>query len=749
MILLKNIGSNAFKIRALARPSMFTKRSAKLKHAISRTATIIVVVVIIIIIAAGGYYALSLPKSSSTTSSSTTSATSGVTTTSTTTSSSSTGTAQIPTSITYETLSTIQFLDPQVSYDIYGASIEQNVYEPLLWFNGANGTAVIPWLAQNFSISNSGHTFTATLRSNIKFADGEVLNSSDIYFTYNRLLVMDGSAPLGHGTQASWIVQQLLNHNLSTTLCACSQTYGNGYVSAVLNENFVQMTGPLTFQLNIMNPNGALPFLLGNLWANIVAPDYVMAQDIALWNQSSLGYTLPYPTLSGNLTQQMTEYFDDYSATCNAGATPKGCAATYLDSSVSGSLGGTGPYTIQSVNTASSIVTLKSNPNYWGGPNGNIMAKIPTVVYKYVPDQTTREIDLKNAAATPGQAMVIDVASTNIYDVADRSTWLNQQKLQSSLSGVTIYGPYTQYATYFIPLDTNVSSPFGGFYSFQPFADLRLRQAFADSVNLSLIDQTVNNNLGQVANELEPPGIPPVGSYNASLPSGYSYSPDQVQSLLLSAMQTPLTHFNFENGTAAPSGLFNNTFGCPTLGAGNRCSSPVSQTVSLVYATGDSVDQSIMNQIAGTINNVSVTYNMGLTVDVTPLPCGQMTSEAFSGQVYAWAESCFGWFDDYPWSLDFLGPIASPGGIYTGPGGWNLAQMGTLWNQAQAASAAGNDSGVVAATNAMAALENKNVMDIWTFYPDIYMVMTSNVQGFYFNPGIYTTGEPQYFAALS
>jgi hypothetical protein len=29
------------------------------------------------------------------------------------------------------------------------------------------------------------------------------------------------------------------------------------------------------------------------------------------------------------------------------------------------------------------------------------------------------------------------------------------------------------------------------------------------------------------------------------------------------------------------------------------------------------------------------------------------------------------------------------------------------------------------------------------------MVMTSNVQGFYFNPAIYTTGEPQYFAALS
>jgi ABC-type transport system substrate-binding protein len=660
-----------------------------------------------------------------------------------------TPTGKIPTSITYETVSTIQFLDPQVSYDIYGASVEQNVYEPLLWFSGANGVNVVPWLAENYTISNGGHTFTADLRSGIKFADGETLNSSDIYFTYNRLLVMDGSAPIGHGTQASWIMQQLLDTSLSTTLCSCTQTYGTSYVQSVLAENFVTMLGPETVQLNIMHPNAALPYLLGNLWANIVAPDFVMSHDISLWSQSSLGYTLPYPTLNGNLTQKMDEYFQDYSATCNAGATPKGCAATYLDSSTGGSQAGTGPYTIQSVDTATNMINLQANPNYWGGPNDTVHAQIPSVTYKYVPDQTTREIDLRNAAAS-GQAMIIDVANTNIYDVANRTAWLDQGKLESSLTGVTIYGPYTQYATYFIPLDTNVTNPYTGtYYSFQPFADLRLRQAVADSVNLTLIDQQVNNNLGAVANEVEPPGIPPAGAYNSTLATSYSFSPDEVQSLLLSAMENPITNFNLENGTAAPPGMFNNAFGCTTLDSSNVCAHPTPQTISLVYAEGDTVDQAIMGQIAQTINNVSATYNMGLTVSTTPLPCGQMTTEAFSGQVYGWAEACFGWFDDYPWSLDFLGPILSPGGIYTGPGGWNLNQMGTYWTEAQQASATGNDAGVINATNAMAALGNKDVSDIWTFYPDIYMVMTSNVRGFYFNPGIYTTGEPQYFAALS
>jgi ABC-type transport system substrate-binding protein len=635
-------------------------------------------------------------------------------------------------------------------YDIYGSSIIPiNVNEPLLSYNGTDGITAVPLLAQSYTISSDGKTLTATLRSGIKFADGESLNSSAIYFTYNRVLVMDGSSPVTHGTQASWILQQLLNDSLSTTLCACTQVYGTSYANAVIAENFVQITGTLTFQLNIMQPNSALRYLLTHPVTDIVAPDYVMQHDLALWTQSSNGYTLPYPTLSGNVTQQMNEYFVDYQATCNSGVTPKGCAATYLDNSVDGSLAGTGPYTVLSNDLSTNTITLRANPNYWGGPSGKVIPRIQTLIYKFVPDQTTREVDLKNAAASPGQAMVIDVAPTNIYDVADRNSWLNQNKLVSTIPGVSIYGPFTQYATYFIPLDTNVTNPFTGtYYQFQPFADYRLRLAFADSVNLSQINILVNNKLGSVANNLLPPGIPPSGTNASSATVPYSYNPDEVQSLLLSAMTSPLKSFNFENGTAAPAGVFNNTFGCPVLSGSGTCTHATPQSVPLVYASGDTVDEEIMNEIAATINNVSTTYNMGLSVSVTPVPCGQMTSEAFSGQVYAWAESCFGWFDDYPWALDFMGPILSPGGIYTGPGGWNTAKMGDYWSSALTADSDQNMSGLVSDINSMIALGNSQVSDIWTFYPDIYMVMTSNVQGFYFNPAFYTTGEPQIMASL-
>ena len=610
---------------------------------------------------------------------------------------------------------------------------------------------MIPWLAQNYTISADGKTASFQLRTGVTFADGEQLNSSAVYFSLNRLIIFDGSAPPGHGTQASWIIQQILNHSLSTTLSG-PQAYSQKWAAEVLGQNFVQITGQYTFTLHIQNPNAALPFLLGNLWANIVAPDYVMQKDLSLWSASGAGYTLPYGTPSGNTTSAINQYFDDFVATCNAGVTPKGCAATYLDGSFGGSLAGTGPYVIQSVGQSTNDLVLKANPSYWGGPN-HIKAQIPTININFVPSQSVRDLDIQNAAKS-GQAMAIDITGDHLYDIADRTQWLGSGKLVSDVSGVTIYGTYTQFATWFDPFGTNVTNTLTGtYYPYQPFADIRMRLAFADAVNISDVNVNTNNKLGQVANGLIPPNFPPSGAFNASIPTRYQFNLSAVQVNLVSAMETPLTHFTFYNGTAAPASVFNNTFGCSAsaLQANHgTCKSPVPQTITLVYATGDTVDSAIYTSIASAINNVSSTYNMGLTVQVTPVPLGQMTTEAFSGQVYSWAEAPFGWYDDYPWATDFLGPILSPGGIYTAPGGWNLTQMQTYWNEAQQGTSTGNNSEVVQAANAMTQLANQEVMDIWTFYPAIVTVMTSNVKGFYFNPGIYTTGGgmPQYFAAL-
>src|SRR5579875_2885324 len=746
----------------------------KFGKAIGRVAVVVIVVVIIIIIAAAGVFALSQmgnktssqtsSQSSSTTSStsaasstqsssqsrSSTGSTSLTSTSSVTSSNTSTASAK-PSTLTWETVSTPAVLDPGIGGLVYDLNIQQNVYEPLLWFNGANSTNVIPWLAQNYTVSSDGLSVNFTLRKGITFADGEPLNSSAVYFSLNRLLIIDGTfGPYGHGIAQAWTVQKLLNTSLSSVLTG-PQSYSPQWVSNVLAQNFVQVTGQYTFTVHLQHASAALEILLASPWTAIIAPNYVMSHDISMWSQPSGGYTLPFSSLSGNATQQFYQYYRDEAATCNAGSSPQGCAFTYLFGSYNGSLAGTGPYTIASVGQSTNNIVLQSNPSYWGGPyqfiNGTkINPTIKTININYVPQLNTREIDLKSAAAA-GRAFTIDLPGDHLYDVADRNAWLGNNQLVSTVPGVSLYGPYSFFATYLVSFGMNVTNQqTGSFYQFQPFADLRFRLAFADSVNMTEINTEINNKLGVVANGAIPPGLPPTGSYDPNLKPRYSYNLTGVQDLLVDAMLHPLTSFTFKNGSAARSGAFNNTFGCPSLGSSGRCSNPVPQSISLYYGVGDSVSQAVMEQIATAVNNVSNAYNMGLTVSAVPLPSGQLTSLYEAGYL-----GCFStaWTFDYPWSVDFLTGLYKPGGP-SNAFGWNFSQMADLSNQMLAADSSNNVTGLIAVGNAMTQFANEQVQYLWTVYPSLVTsgsavgVFTSNIHGYYFNPSL----NGPYFATM-
>lgn len=137
--------------------------------------------------------------------------------------------------ITWETTNTHEYIDPQVSYYSFDYGIMQQVYEPLLQYNYTSGTVVIPWLAQSYTASPDLKTYTFTLRQGITYADGEPVDSTSVYFALNRAVVFDGSSPTGHGIQASWILQQLLNTSLSTTLGG-HPTYNSAYVDGSRGE---------------------------------------------------------------------------------------------------------------------------------------------------------------------------------------------------------------------------------------------------------------------------------------------------------------------------------------------------------------------------------------------------------------------------------------------------------------------------------------------------------------------------------
>ena len=61
------------------------------------------------------------------------------------------------------------------------------VYEPLVFVNTLENGKETPWLATNWAWSNGNQTLTFTIRSGVKFTNGDPLTPSDVLFTFDML----------------------------------------------------------------------------------------------------------------------------------------------------------------------------------------------------------------------------------------------------------------------------------------------------------------------------------------------------------------------------------------------------------------------------------------------------------------------------------------------------------------------------------------------------------------------------------
>lgn len=76
-------------------------------------------------------------------------------------------------------------------YDSNDTAYEVNavgmIYEPLLQFDNMKPGTVYPWLAKSYSFSNNGKSITFSLRTGVKWNDGQPFTSKDVAFTFNLL----------------------------------------------------------------------------------------------------------------------------------------------------------------------------------------------------------------------------------------------------------------------------------------------------------------------------------------------------------------------------------------------------------------------------------------------------------------------------------------------------------------------------------------------------------------------------------
>jgi peptide/nickel transport system substrate-binding protein len=616
-----------------------------------------------------------------------------------------------------ETPNQFQWLDPAVSYYQFDYEIQNNQFEKLLWYNGASSTEIIPWLAESYQqLSPTQYQFK--LRQGIVFQDGTPFNAKAVWFSLNRLLIIDGTSGSGdHGTQAAWIVQQMLDTSLFTYFGG-SPSYDENWIQQVLAQNFVEILDPYTININIQHPTTQFPYLVANEWADIVSPSFVVSHDFSSackttdCSADSIDYTAYFVHIAGHGEVDMN----------------------YLNLPTQGSKAGTGPYYIESVNPTTYEIVMKANPNYWGGPKNwsgpPISVSMKTLDFVYVPDLSTRLLDAK-----AGKATAIGVSSADIYSVADRDQWLNNGKLVSVVPGLTTYGPFEQLVTDWFNFLTNVTDASGQLRKFQPFADLRWRLAVADSVNMTDANININNKLGTAANNLIPPGTAPEGAYDPSIKPIYSFDLDKMKELITSACEDPLTDFVDMNGHPYPAGTID-----------NLCSPSDPHTVEMYVSAGDIFDQRVLSIMAANLNRVS--SRLGVTFTIVPVPGGQYYTLASRHQIYLyWG----GWVADYNHVIDWLGPMLLPAGAYPAWNNMNYTVLNDLYYQAAEYDAKGDVVGLLATNRKMQEYANNAVIYLYIDNPLVYAVRSSFLQGYYWNEAtaIYYYATYSYVTSLS
>ena len=234
-----------------------------------------------------------------------------------------------------------EYVDPAVDYETAGGEVLQNVYETLVFYDGESASELTPVLAtevptiENGGISEDGLTYTFHLREGVKFHDGTEMTSSDVYYSFGRLLIInDGWGP-------AWMVGQVLIPDYYTK--AETEITWDDVSGAVwaIDDNTVQ------FNLTFAYP--AFIYVLAFNACSIVSEDFVEAH-------------------GGVVANTHNDFMDRN--TC-----------------------GTGPYEMTQW-VPNSHILLTRNDNYWREP-----AQLKYVIIKKVQDVGTRILMLKSGDA--------------------------------------------------------------------------------------------------------------------------------------------------------------------------------------------------------------------------------------------------------------------------------------------------------------------------------------------------------------
>lgn len=149
----------------------------------------------------------------------------------------------------------VSTLDPAIGYAWQNWSIIKSIFDGLMDY-APGTTKLVPHLAQSYSVSRDGRTYTFTLRKGVRFHNGREVHAADFKYTLERVLNPRTQSP-GAGFYGN--IQG-------------AQEYSTGKAKEVTG---IKVLGPYTLQISLTKPNAAFLHTMALNFAHVVPKEEV------------------------------------------------------------------------------------------------------------------------------------------------------------------------------------------------------------------------------------------------------------------------------------------------------------------------------------------------------------------------------------------------------------------------------------------------------------------------------------------
>ncbi len=349
--------------------------------------------------------------------------------------------------------------DPQIDYESVGYEVVLNIMGTLLVYDGSSTSTFLPMIASSIpTISNGGinanyTSYTFTIKSGLKFSNGDPITAYDVYYTMVRNLLFVGGAP---GTP-DWILAQYLIPGATIGISIMANSTDTADYNAIMNAvtysssantvtfNLVQTTAPGTFFTSIVDPLGT----------GVVDASWLQSVGAGITFSPAGFYSYQTQGNEGNYNAQVQN--DPVSS---------------------------GPYEIQSYVPGQSVVLI---PNAgWTGVTG-IPAVSDKVLIQWIKDPETAYL-----LYTSGQADIVTGLPSNYFLLLKPEAAAGQTDIYQ-VSSLSCF-----FYVFNINVDTSLmKSIFGSSFNMPAnyFANTLVREAFTDAFNYTNYLDEIEGNL--------------------------------------------------------------------------------------------------------------------------------------------------------------------------------------------------------------------------------------------------------------